>query len=258
MDQTTIDKIKDTFNFLIKDFGFYLINDDINKNHKAEHFMIYRNIKSKLQLEICAREHWFHCEIRRLINNQPAKYSDKGNCIGFESLAILESNNNYNHFDYFAGGSTKLDGVLKNTADLLKRHKEFLTTDMWLDIKKIRELEDKVFEKKFGSKPDRKKPTYFNKLKMEASNYLEHIGFKLIADSDERSPFEVTDSFNYFIFKRNTEVIKFSQVDWRDPYYIYYIEINGKRVFEIDLSKNQDINESVSMTMENLKSYIRI
>jgi hypothetical protein len=51
---------------------------------------------------------WFHCEIRRIIDGQPAKYSDNENCFGFEDLAVLESNTNYEHMDYYAGGSNGL------------------------------------------------------------------------------------------------------------------------------------------------------
>ncbi len=93
--------------------------------------------KTKAQQKV-----WFHCEIRRLINGLPARYSDKENCIGFEGLAILESNNKYEHFDYYIGGSTGLRSVLTNASKLFKRHKTFLTTDNWIDVKKIEQLKD--------------------------------------------------------------------------------------------------------------------
>ena len=55
-------------------------------------------------------------------------------------MAVLESNNKYDHFDYYTGGITGLTGVLKNTADLLKRNAAYLTTDNWIDVTKIGSL----------------------------------------------------------------------------------------------------------------------
>ena len=94
-EKTPLDEIKNTFRFLTSEFGFQLVKTENRNEFKAKHFLVYRNDNSKLQLEICGDTSWFHCEIRRLLNGQPAKYSDKDNCIGFESLAILESDNKY-------------------------------------------------------------------------------------------------------------------------------------------------------------------
>src|SRR5215467_6826013 len=97
--KTSFDDITTAFHFLTAHYGFQLIKIEIHADLRAKHFLIYRNDTSKLQLEICGDTTWFHCEIRRLINGQPARYDDKDNCIGFESLAILENNLNYDHLD---------------------------------------------------------------------------------------------------------------------------------------------------------------
>lgn len=250
---TPLDKIKNSFAFLTIDFGFKLIDTKQKNNFKENYLAIYRNDNSKLQLEISADEQYFHCEIRRLINGQPAKYSDKDNCIGFESLAIFESDNNYEHFDYFAGGSIGLNGVLNNTSNLFKRHKKFFTSDNWIDTKKIQQLEDADFEKKFGQKPDRSEPSYFKQVKKQAVEFLTDKGYELILDSDELAPYDSNGTTKNIILSNQKKTIKFSAEDWRDFYYIFYIEINNKRVFEIDLSKNIDLDKAVSETMNKLR-----
>ena len=222
---------------------------------KGMHFLVYRNDTSKLQLEICGDTTWFHCEIRRLINGHPASYSDKENCIGFEGLAVLESNNNYEHLDYYAGGSTGLHGVVANSANLFKRHKTFLTTDNWIDVKKIKQLKDDDFEKKFGVRPDRAVPTFFSELKKEMTTLLSSNGYKLLVDSDELSPFDKRGMVDYMIFQKGDKQFKVIQADWRDDYFIYRMEVNGDRVFEIDI-RNQEIYDAVGRTIEKIKQQL--
>lgn len=254
-EKTPLDEIKNNFQFLTSDYGFQLVKTESRKDFKAQHFLVYRNDNSKLQLEICGDTSWFHCEIRRLINGQPAKYSDKDNCIGFESLAILESNNNYEHFDYYAGGSTGLEGVLTNTANLFKRHKAFLTTDNWVDVKRIDQLRDDEFQKQFGSRPGRSRHTFFGELKKQATIILLKNGYKLLVDSEELSPFDSSGMVDYLTFEKGNKQIKITQVDWRDHYFLYRIEVNEKKVFEIDIT-NQDINKTVDKTIGKLKQQL--
>jgi hypothetical protein len=253
--KTPLDDIKNAFRFLTADYGFHLIKTERRTDFKAINFLVYRNDTSNLQLEICGDRTWFHCEIRRLINGQSARYSDKENCIGFEGLAVLESNNNYEHLDYYAGGSTGLHGVLTNTANLFKRHKTFLTTNNWIDVKKIEQLKDDDFEKKFGKRPDHYMPTFFGELKKQATTLLSENGYKPLVDSDELSPFDKSGMVNYLTFQKDNKLIKVIQTDWRDDYFIYRIEVNGSKVFEIDI-RNQDTYEAVDRTLVKLRQQL--
>lgn len=252
---TTLDKINSTFTFLTTEFGFKLIESRQQDNYMGKYLLIYRNDNSKLQLEISADDQFLHCEIRRLINGQPANYWDKDNCIGFESLAILESDYNYDSHDYFVGGPKGLTGVLKNTANLFQRFKLFFTTSLWINTKKIQQLRDADFENKFGFIPNKNIPTYFEQVKSKAIQYLSDKGFQLIFDSDELAPFDNNSLIKSIVFSNQKDTIKFSALDWRDSYYIYYIEINNKKEFEIDLRIN-DIEKAVSQTMDKLKLLI--
>ncbi|MFA5431578.1 MAG: hypothetical protein WC319_01695 [Candidatus Paceibacterota bacterium] len=251
--KTTIEQIKTSFHFLISDFHYKLLRAEKVVNYRADNFLVYRNDQSKLQIEICADESWFHCEFRRIINGQPANYSDNLNTLGFEGLAVLESNNKYNHFDYYAGGSTGLTGVLENTAKLLKRNSTFLATDNWIDVEKIENLKDEEFAKQFGKVPDKSKPTFFSKIKISSINLLTENGYQLALDSDEVSPFDRNSMTDKIVFQKENKKIEIAQVDWRDDYFIYKVVINDTKIFEIDISKI-GLDKAVELMTRKLKA----
>ena len=253
---TPLDDVLNTFSFLLSDYGFTIVETRYDKHLSGAYLIIFRNDNSKLQLEISADSNYFHCEIRRLINGQPAKYNDEDNCIGFEDLAILESNNNYEHLDYFAGGKNELQGVLKTTAALFQRHKLFFTTDCWIDTKRIEALRDEDFERKFGIKPLKDKPTYFKLLKIKASEYLSEKGFVLTVDSEELPPYDSSKITEHIIFQKENKEINITAKDWRDDYYIYLVKLNGNIVFEIDTSQYKNVDIPVVITMDKLKHII--
>jgi hypothetical protein len=252
----TRNKILTAFNFLIKEYGYILIKNEVNETLKGKYLAIFRNDAAKIQLEISADESYFHCEFRRIMNGEPAKYNDKENCIGFESLARLESNNNYDHYDYYVG-LKDLQKVLNNTVKLFNRHKNFLTSDNWIDIKKIEQLKDDEFEKTCGRRPDRTKPSFFNELKKQAMSFLLDKKFTLTLDSDELAPYDWKGWNKNIIFTRGKQIIKISQHDFRDAYFYYYIEVDSIKQFEIDKTKYDDIFKAVDLIMQKLKKIIK-
>ena len=245
--ESSVDLIGKTFGFLVQDFSFELIKTESSRNYKGEHLFVYRNKSSNIQIEISADETWFHCEIRRIIDGEPAKYSDKGNCIGFEDLAKLESNNNYDHFDYVVTGKG-LEVILENTAKLLKRHQDILTTEKWIDTKRIEQLEDEEFQAKFGFKPsdNKNKPTFFGLVKSHALKLLDN-GYRLILDSSELPPYNRDSTTKKIILGNGKVTLKISQRGWRDDYSNYYLEINEQEMFEINLKNYSDIETAVQM-----------
>lgn len=250
--KTALDQIKTSFHFLTSDFQYKLLRAEKVENYRADNFLVYRNDQSKLQIEICADESWFHCEFRRIVNGQPANYSDNLNTLGFEGLAVLESNNKYNHFDYYAGGRTGLTGVLENTVNLLKRNSTFLATDNWIDVEKIENLKDEEFARQFGKVPNKSKPTFFSKIKSSSINLLTKNGYQLTLDSDEVSPFDQNSLTDKLVFQKDNKKIEIAQVDWRDDYFIYKVLINDTKVFNIDISKI-DLDKGVELTINKLK-----
>jgi hypothetical protein len=254
--RSSLDLISNTFGFLVQDFGFELIKTESSSNYKGEHLLIYRNKSSNIQIEISADETWFHCEIRRIIDGEPAKYSDKENCIGFEDLANLESNNNYDHFDYVLTGKG-LKVILENTAKLLKRHEDTLTTEKWIDTKRIEQLEDEEFQAKFGFKPsdNKNKPTFFGLVKSHALKLLDN-GYRLILDSSELPPYNKDSILSKIILEGFNKQVKISQRDWRDYYTSYYIAIDGKEIFQIDTANYEDVQAAAKIFNEHLDKLI--
>src|SRR5689334_8266167 len=124
MKTKAFDKIKTNFQFLISEYDFQLTKTEIREDFIAKHFLVYRNDRLQIQLEICGDDSPLHCEMRRLINEEPAKYSDRNNCIDFESPATLKS--------------------------FLEKHRNSPITDIWADVKRIKQLKDDEFQKKFG------------------------------------------------------------------------------------------------------------
>jgi hypothetical protein len=253
---STLDLIMTTFKFLEHDFAFELIRVETNKKEfRANNFLIYLNVDSCKQVEICADESWFHCEIRRIVFNQPVKYNDKYNCIGFEDLAILESNNKYEHLDYFAGGKNGLKRVLKNTANLFYRYADFFKTNKWFDTVRIEEIKNIDFIGKFGKTVQRQELSYFEKLKEKCNKLLYENGYDLVLDSRELSPFNIDSMTNKLIYqKQNIEII-IKQIDWRDLNNIYRVTKQNRELFEIDIS-SLEIDDAVEMTLGKLKEEI--
>jgi hypothetical protein len=249
---TTLELVKKVFDFLVFDFGYKIMTAEKVDNFRADNFFIYRNEKANIQIEICADENWFHAVIRRLVNHVPADYNDKLNCLSFEDLAIWESENQYDHFDYYVGGQTGLKGVLENTAKLFKRNEEILTTNTWLDTNKIQNLKDKDFVKKFGIVPDRNKPTFFENLKLELSKILAEIEYEIFLDSDKVSPFDQNSMTNILILKRETSKIEITQKDWREDFFIYEVFKNDNKVFLIDVSE-MEIDRAVELVINKIK-----
>lgn len=255
----SIDYIEHVFDFITTEFGYKLIKCSQQDNYKGKYFLVYQNLNTKKQIEISADESYFHCEIRRLLNGNASPFSDEKNNIGFEDLAILESANKYDHFSYFVT-SNDLQNVLENVVKLFRRNVVFLTNDKWININELNYLKNEEFEKTFGYRPygKEKSPGYFEQLKKKASTLLMEKGFMLIMDSDELPPYDKDSSTQQLLFQKRFVKIKICQADWRDFYNIYYIAINDKKIFEIDLSKTQNIDESLKLTMTALIKFLSI
>ena len=171
-------------------------------------------------------------------------------------MAVLITNNNYNHFDFYpvSAGWAK---VLDNVAELFKKSKEVFTTDKWVDTRRIEELKDEDFFKKFGFRPseNKSKPTFFKLIKLHALTLLDR-GYRLVLDSSELPPYDTESSTQKLILKSIDQRIKISQGDWRDCYFIFYIEVNGKIKFEIDLNNYPDIETAAKIFNEQIDKHI--
>lgn len=175
--QRTIDR---KLSFLRTELGYTLTRAEVNEEYSGANLLVYRNDKAAKQLEISADEGYFHCEIRRIIEGRPAAHEDSTNCIGFESLAVLESNDNYEHLDYFAGGSQGMNGVLETTAALFRRHAAWLAGDGWIDLERLRTLRPYMVDNG---------PTVFDQLVSSVKHALDPMGCTMILDNKLIPPY---------------------------------------------------------------------
>lgn len=237
------------FDFLESDYKMHIIKELPLPNSIGQYVRVLKN--DYIQLELAGNESYFHAEIRCLINGEPTSYSDKKNNIGFEDIAILTTENNYDHFEYY---STPIawQNVLENTANLFRKSKEIFTTHKWVDIKKIESLKTHDYFKKFGFKPS-DKPSFFDNLKKEVIKILTDKGYKIILDNSELPPYDDERLTQQIIFEKQKTKIKISQQDWRDFPNTYFIEINGVKKHEINLSNYSDNEKAVNEIIELLK-----
>ena len=225
--------VSQSLQFLVDEFGYSYSVSQLNDLH----VLIYKNENATKQLEVAYSDGYFHCEIRRIIEGKPAKYSDRSNSISHADLAIFESNNTYDHFDYFAGGSLRLAGVVDNIATLFKRNKQFFIGAEWIDTAKIQQLKDEEFDKKFGSYPRGDIKSFIELVKEKALPILKAKGYALIKESKELPPYDPDKKLHHIIFFRLYNKIVISQIDWRDDYATYYISRNDKKIIEVNIGE---------------------
>jgi hypothetical protein len=225
-----IDKTKVIFSFLEKDFDMKLI--EILPNERV--VFIYKN--SFVQVEFCIGNSVFHAEIRQIINGELKPYSNSHHNISFEDLAILESNHNYEHMDYFAGSSGGLKKVIKNSVALFKRHKSLFTSDNWVNTVKIKELKDKDFEETFNIKPTNA-PSLIDIVDTNIKSQMKINGYKKTKDSRELPPYSEDKIWERLAYSNGSKEISIAVQDWRDEYYIYNIKVGSKKVKRVDILK---------------------
>ena len=222
--QRTIDH---ELSFLRTELGYGLIHTEVNVEYSGVNLLVYRSEKAAKQLEISADDGYFHCEIRRIIEGRPAAYEDRNNSIGFESLAVLESNGNYEHMDYFAGGSNGMKGVLRTTASLFRRNAAWLAGDVWVDLERLRNLRPYLVD--HG-------PTVFDQLVSSVQHALEPWGCSVTFRNTLLPPYHHDRHPDHVILEVGGHKVEIKENDWRDDYMRYTVCVDGTPVHTIDYS----------------------
>jgi len=232
--KTELDILRKAFSFLENDFGYIMITGETQKFYKGKNLLIYRNDDAEKQIEICGGGSFFHCIIRRIENNQLFDYHNRKENIGFEDLAILD-NPKYDHFDFYAGGSTGVDGVTTNTIALLKRQREFLAMTKWIDLEKVEQLKNEDFKSRFGKERPKHKGFFIDEIKEMVKN--EYPDFKLVFNNRTFPHYHEDSTLEKLVYRFGNNDITIRQVDWRDFPRIFRILFNDNLIFEIDASK---------------------
>ena len=240
--KTELDILRKSFSFLENDFGYNLITSETQKFYKGNNLLIYRNDNAEKQIEICGGVSFFHCIIRKIENNELSDYKDDKENIGFEDLAIID-NPKYDHFDFYAGGSTGVDGVTRNTAALFKRKKGFLTSTEWIDLDKVEEFKNEEFRSRFGMDRPKHKGFFIDEIKEMVSK--EYPDFKLIFDNGTFPFYHEDSTLEKLKYKWDGKTIMIEQYDWRDYREIYTVFMNDSKLKEIDTSRFKDKQSAI-------------
>jgi len=240
-----LSEMKKRFEFLILEYHFKIIEEVIG----SPVVVIYRN--EHVQVECAGSTSYFHSEIRKIINGRPAEYSDRKYSIGFEDLAILESKGEYDHFEYFVN-SDGLEVVLGRVSELFKRNQYIFTTDSWVNVAELRKLKDDEFERNFGS-AQRTGKGFLEIFRERAQPVLESKGFERGIDNSHFAPYDERHLTQHVIYLRGEEEIQVSQIDWRDDYFIWYLEHNRKKLAEVNLSEIRDIEAAVDILIDQIR-----
>jgi hypothetical protein len=235
--QRTIDH---QLSFLRTDLGYALIRSEVNAEYNGANLLVYRSEMAAKQLEISADDGYFHCEIRRIIAGRPAAYEDLKNSIGFESLAVLESNGNYEHMDYFAGGSHGLNGVLKTSAALFRRHSAWLAGDAWIDLERLRTLRPYLVNDG---------PSVFDQLVSAVKLALDPMGCSITWHNKLLSSYHKDRYPDRVILKAAGHQVEIKQNDWRDDYMRYTVRVDGTAVHSIDYTDRLPHDERAQRTI---------
>ncbi|MBP7409647.1 MAG: hypothetical protein KA941_12895 [Flavobacteriales bacterium] len=241
---------------LTRELGYSLIKAVVDPELTAENLLVYRNEQAEKQLEISADDGYFHCEIRRLLHGNPAPYIDKNNCIGFEDLATLESNGTHDHLAYFAGGANRLKGVLATTISLFNRHRDLLSTNAWVDTRRLSEIQRAAIErilKRPISEGHEKRESFFESMKRTTSELLIPQGYGLAFDNKTLPPYHGRRRPDCVSFEKGNTLVELFQEDWRDTYYMYHVQVQGMTVASIDDTDGRSNDERVNEAISKLK-----
>jgi hypothetical protein len=240
--KTELDILRKEFSFLENDFGYNLIISETSKFYKGNNLLIYRNDIAEKQIEICGGSSFFHCIIRRISRQELFPYSNRVENVGFEDLAIID-NPKYDHFDFYAGGSTGVNGVSRNTVSLFKRQKDFLINKKWIDLGEVQSLKNGELKSRFKPVVNNKPKFFIEKVKAMIDE--EFNDFKLTF-YNEVLPFYHNDStLGKLQYEWNGQTILIEQYDWRDCPEIYSVFLNEKKIKETDISRFKNQNGAI-------------
>ncbi len=252
--------VLESFYFLIVDFGYTLIDIqqlDTNK-YFAKHFYVYRNEEGGKQIEICFSESRFHCIFRRLINGQVLKFSDKENNIPFYDVAILESKNvNVQYDDGYMYRYPEWKKTSQFLVNLIKRHHQFFTTDQWIDTELLKSIKRDDLIKTYGPiyTDWENRPSLFLQMQLPIWQYLKELGFEIIKDSRENSPFEIGKD-EEMIFGKGNITVSFTEAGDRREGFFFRLSFNNQCILFIDYFKFPNMNSIIHLIKESLKNHI--
>ena len=239
------------FDFLTKEFGLQMSMEKYSITGADLYVRILSN--KFVQVELAGDQHYFHAEIRRLIDGETRPYTEEENNIGFEDLAVLTTDNKYNHSDFYPASAGCIT-VLENTAALFRNSAQVFTTGSWVDTRRIAELKDEEIFQKFGFKPseNKNKPSFFLLVRQHVQK-LVGKGYMIVLDNANLPPYSPESVSHKIVLEGFDRKIEIAQKDWRLDYTTYYIAVNNEIIFEKDIAVCESIEAAAAEFIENIE-----
>jgi len=95
------------------------------------------------------------------------------------------------------------------------------------------------------------KNSFLEIIEQEAKEFLELKGFKKIFDNDLIPHDEKESHTSHVIYSDNKRKLKISARDWRDFYYLYYVQLDDTELVEVDCSV--DLQRATDQLIEKIK-----
>ena len=220
--RSTLEKIADSCRFLTTELG-YSEPVELPATLDDTWILAYKNEMAGRQVEVSSQSgESFHCEIRRLVDGVPSVYR-------VESFGDWEirSFREPEPDPWFVPTG---DAALAHIVATLKRHRDLLTGEAWLDRADL----DAAFEegmRRRGLLPDVGSPAPAPTVEHEARRVLTgELGFVTTYDTSALTPHERL-MWETFRFERGQTIVELAHTDIRVPSE-WSLRINGEVVAE--------------------------
>ena len=250
--ETPREQIGKAFLFLESEFGYTLVEQSEQEAFTAPYFWVYRN--TAVQIEICGNEQQLHLLFRKIINGEPAAYSNEQYCTGFESLLVLETGNQYNPEEVHPRGPKGLNGALNNVTALLHRHRDVLNGTNWINTAAVNQYSNDNLEEQFGPFTGIEQPVYFDEMVILVKPLLEAKGYTLVLNSKELPPFHKNRHTELLVYQKEARTISIAQSDWRDEYNTYDVLVNNESKLRV-ITVETATDEAIAQTLATIQQY---
>lgn len=230
--QTELDVLRKKFKFLEIDFSYDLLKQETKDFYRGKNLIIYKSNPARKQIEICGKNDFFSCIIRKIQNQELSPYSDGVNNIGIEDLAMID-NPDYDSSDFHSYGEKSLIKAANKSRELFERQSQFLKSDIWLDIDKVESLKNGKLSNRFRAVKNNQPDFFIGKVKrMVDSNFPQ---FKIIFYNLDLPDYHNESLLEKLIYQIDRKTIRIEQYDWRDYQENYTVFINDNKIMEVNI-----------------------
>ena len=244
-EQELRDQLLAVFDFLPREYG-YSAAFDLPVRIKDRLILAFRNPRAARQVEISGDPFGYlaHCEIRRLIDDEPGAY-------GADSIADWEL-----RMMQREGGDDAIllerDRIVRRIAQTLGGRADILRGEAWIDREDIDRTWSRNFSRKFGFPPaPRGTPDRLDTARERAEFLVRQYDFVLEFDSSTLSPHE-SEMWRTLRYRRGDSVVEIANTDIRIPGE-WSVRVNGTTLISGDVA---DWDHAITAALAEVKRRI--